>query len=270
MKETAMRFLPFAMLALCAAPAALAQIPSPSAAERQTILDRIRAAALSFADRLQDFTCTQLNVRTVDRAGTGKHYKPLDTQEIELTYAAHKEHYRVLQMNGKPVGAGRGVKPGYFTAGGEFGSSFRKIFDPKAKAQFDWDHETESGGRRTCVFRYRVPLETTTMVMHADLDDVPMAHHGLVEADCDSGDVTRIRIESEPASLRRNGRDVAVGATIDVRYGPVAIAGREFWLPREADETALFYTSVTRVQIGFQQYRKYDSSSTVVFGDPKE
>ena len=259
----------FALL-LVAAPTARAQSPFPdsSPAGQQAILERMRAGALAYADRLQDFTCIQTDVRTVDDSGKG-HWKPLETQEIEMTYTAHKEHYKVLTINGKPVGQSKGVKPGYFTPGGEFGTSLRLIFTPKFGAQFEWDHGDTANSRSNCVFRYRVPLETTGWVMTANLDTVPMAHRGFVEADCNSGAVTRIHMESDPATSRQHDRDIAIGVKIDVRYGPVDIAGKEFLLPLEADEYATYHTRTTRVQIRFEKYRKYDSSSTVTFGDPK-
>jgi hypothetical protein len=258
--------LPIAAVLL--ASAAQAQVSPPPAAGQQAIVDRMRASALAYADRLQDFTCMQTNVRTVDDSGKG-HWKPLETQEIEMTYSAHKEHYKVVTINGKPVGLGKGVKPGYFTPGGEFGTSLRLIFTPKFNAQFEWDREEAANGRRTCVFRYRVPLETTGWVMTANLDTVRMAHRGFVEADCDSGAVMRIHMESDPATSRQHGRDIAIGVKTDVRYGPVDIAGKEFLLPLEADEFAVFHTRTTRVQIKFEKYRKYESNSTVTFGDPK-
>ena len=141
------------------------------------------------------------------------------------------------------------------------------IFTPKAAAEFDWDREESIAGKRSCVFRYRVPVATTTLVINADADHVKMAHHGFVSADCDTGMVTRIRIETEPASVKRIGRNVAIGMQLEVRYGPAMIASKEFLLPQQAVEIAPFGKTLTKAEIEFQQYRKYESDSIITFDD---
>ena len=208
-------------------------------AEHEAIIARVRDAAVNYADRLQDFLCTQTTKRSMDPSGSG-HWKLLETQQLELGYIGHKEHYRLLSVNGKTTNLDKRVKQGYFRPGGEFGSSLGKIFDPKAAAIFEWDREETSAGTRACVFRYRVPVTTTTLVINADADHVKMAHHGFVTADCDSAMVTRIQIETEPASVTRRGRNIAIGVKLDVRYGTTVIAGKDFLLPREAVEIAPF------------------------------
>jgi len=92
-----------------------------------------------------------------------------------------------------------------------------------------------------------------------------MAHHGFVSADCDTAAITRIQIETEPASLFRDGHERAIGVQIDIHYRPTAIASKEFLLPQQAVETARFDNTLTKVEIQFEQYRKYDSSSNITF-----
>jgi len=238
-----------------------------AAADRADMIARMREAALSYDARLQDFLCTKLTTRSADQSGSGKRWKLLETREMELGYISHHEHYRLLRVNGKMAHAEKGVKKGYFRPGLEFGTSLRQIFNARAAAQFEWDHEESSSGERSCVFRYRVPLETTTYMMVADADHVKLAHHGFVTSDCDTGAVTRIQIETEPASVRRMGRDVEIGVQLDVLYGPVRIGEKEFLLPTQAVEIARFYKTLTKVELEFRDYRKYDSNSTIVFDD---
>lgn len=236
-------------------------------AEQQAMIARMRGAALNYADSLQDFLCTQTTARSVDHSGTGKHWKLLETQELELGYIGHKEHYRLVKVNGKTTALETRVKRGYWRPGGEFGSSLRFIFEPQAAAEFVWDHEETSAGKRACVFRYRVPLATTTYQIRADLDRVKIGHHGFVTSDCDTGAVTRIQIETEPASVKRHGNDIAIGMQLDLRYTPVRIGSNEFLLPEQALEIAPFGKTLTKAELRFDQYRKYDSSSNITFDD---
>lgn len=225
----------------------------------------MREAAVTYADRLQDFLCTQSMKRSTDNGSSGKHWKVLETQELELGYISHKEHYRLLKVNGKTTDLEKRIHKGYFRPSGEFGTSLMRIFDPKAAAEFAWDHEETKEGIRSCVFRYHVPLATSTLIMASDEDRVKMAHDGFVSADCDSAAITRIQIETEPASVVRDWRDLAIGVQIDVRYRPTTIASMDFLLPQQAIETARFGNTLTKVEIEFQQYRKYDSSSNITF-----
>src|SRR5580700_8473604 len=106
---------------------AFGQGTAPDVAGQMAMIARMRDAAINYADRLQDFLCTQLTTRSVDTSGSGKHWKVLETQELELGYIAHKEHYRLLKVNGKTTNLEKRVKKGYFIPGGEFGTSLRKI-----------------------------------------------------------------------------------------------------------------------------------------------
>jgi hypothetical protein len=258
------KILLFSALASCAQ-AQLAEPPDEAA--QQGIISRIRAAALSYGDRLQDFICIQLTARFADRGGTGKHWKPLETQETELAYVSHKEHYKLLKVNGDAVIRDGSIKQGYFIPSGEFGSGLQRIFDPAARADFLWDHEELTGGKRICVFQYRVQVATSTVVMQANLNSVKLGHRGLVTADCQTGETLRIQIESDPASANESGHKIALGWQLDVRYGPVTIGSSAFLLPQEAVEVVRFGNTLTKAEIKFQQYRKYDASSVVTF-DP--
>ncbi len=243
----------FSALASCAH----AQFPEPGGAEQKALISRIRSAALGYADRLQDFICIQVTARSADNTGTGKRFKPLETQEQELSYVSHKEHYKLLKVNGDSTIRDGSIKQGYAITGGEFGTALQRIFDPNANAEFTWD--------RGCVFRYRVPVASSTFVIHANLNDVKLGHRGFVSTDCVTGAVTRIQMESDPASVKEGGRELALGWQLDVRYAPAMLGSNEFLLPQEAVEIVRFGKTLTKAEIKFQQYRKYDSSSIITF-----
>ncbi len=265
-----MRLFSCCVLALAGIlPGLLAQTATPEAAEQRAIIDRARAAALEYSNHLENFTCTRLMTRSGDDTTTGSHYSQLETQEGELSYVNHKESYERRKVNGQTTRLDKRVKKGYFIPGGEFGGSLLKIFGPKANAEFTFDRAETVDGRSSCIFRYNVPLATTTFGIYADGENYPLAHHGFVRVDCDTGAVTQFHIESDTPTVLFKGHKIVIGNSIEVRYAPTQIGDKQFLLPQQATEVNRFHKRLTKVEIQFRAYRKYDSTSTVTFEPDK-
>jgi len=232
---------------------------TPGSPEREAILSRIREGAISYADRLQDFVCNRVTVRSAGVVSPHTRWKRLEIQEHELAYVGHREQQRLLKVNGQPPESGQKIKGGYFSPGSEFGSYFQKVFDPAAKAEFTWDHEAQTDGGLVCVFRYSVPLSTSTWSVSANGQEFRLAHHGLVDASCDTGAVVRLRLETEAPNHE------PVGIQTDIYYGSVQIAGKQFLLPVKVEEIARYLSQLTKVEMQFRDYRKYSADSTITF-----
>jgi len=244
---------------------AAAQISAADTEAHASVIARIREAALSYGDRLQNFTCVQTLARSIGPSIDGSRWKPLETQELELNYVDRREHYNLLQVNGETTDLQKRIKPGYFRGYGQFGSALLNIFDPKANATFEWDHAESGPGGKVCILRYGAPQSSSSIVITADMDRVRVGHHGSVWANCESGAVTRFVTETDPADVRRLGRRVPIGYRLDVRYGPVTLGSTEFLLPQSAIQIALFNKTWTKAEIQFRQYRKYDANSIIKF-----
>jgi hypothetical protein len=229
-------------------PMLLQAAPGLTAGEQDQALERIREYSRSYADRLQDFTCVKSVERSVDPSGSGARWENLDVQEQEITYVAHKEAYKTLRVSGK-----RG--PGAPTIHGEF-SELPHIFDPRARTEFAFDH-TEGP---TCVIRYHATLESgVALRFRQGSSDRVLAHHGLIYADCAMGVVSRFQIETDPVK----GKTESIEA--DIRYGPVTISGRQFMLPISAEDITREGKTVTKADVKFTKYKKYDADSAIHF-----
>lgn len=244
---------------------AYAQSLAPSPADQQALIARMREAAVNYGERLQNFSCTQYTERSTDNGSNGKHWKHIDTLEHQVDYVDHHERYRLLSINGKTNDLARRLMKGHFSPGGEFGSRLRHIFVPIAQAQFAWDRAEEIGGRRACVFRYRVAEETSTLAMEINGQSITLGHHGFVHADCETGAVLRIEIETDAAWAWLGGQRNAIGAQVDLRYGMASIGAKEFLVPLEAVEIARFGRTLSKADIRFRNYRKYDADSSIKF-----
>jgi hypothetical protein len=229
------------------------------------LIDQLIASATRYTDRLQDFFCIENVVRYTTSTRKTEKWKKLEHQELEVTYTNKRPHYRLMSVDGKFDKLERRVKEGYLLPGGEFGA-LAWVFDLKANPEFTLDHrETNVLGRAICVFAYRIPLERTNITFHVDSARVRLGHRGLIHADCDSSEVLRVQIATDPGVTYRNNRPLPVGMKLDVVYETTRIGDSEFLLPRTAELTGLFNTTLTRGDIGFTRYRKYETNSTVTF-----
>ena len=109
-----------------------AQRPTP--ADQQKTLDTAREIAIHYNSKLPDFICTEQVVRTDKLSNSVK----VDKLDIQLSYAAQKEQYKLLTMNGRPAAQPLEALDGLIT-GGEFGSQLAGVFDPAAGRQFSME-----------------------------------------------------------------------------------------------------------------------------------
>jgi len=232
----------------------------PARAEQRAVLEKMRQYAATYTERLQDFTCTQIMTRSGAKAEPKPKWKTLEIQEIELNFVGHREHYRLLKVNGDSKNPEKKVKNGYTRTSGEFGSMMRAVFDPKSKAEFEWDHQAPGDRRNVCVYRYRVDRENSSMGLRTETRREVLAYGGAVDADCSTGQILRIESESEPD---RTGFLIRTA----IRYGPVMIADREFVLPVRVENVSGFDRTLTRAEIRFENYRKYNADTSVKFED---
>jgi hypothetical protein len=226
------------------------------ASDKSAILDRVRQYAASCIEKLQDFTCLQITVRSADTSGTGRHWKVLETQEQELSYIAHKESYRLLSVDGDSINPQKKLKHRYTSMSGEFGSSLRAIFDPVHHAEFNWDHSDAN----SCVFHYHVPLESSAFTWAVLGKRLKLGYSGLVDTDCGTGAVKRLQLKTDPSA-----NDVEFQS--DVHYGLITIGGREFILPVSALDISRVRKTLTKAVLTFDRFRKYDSNSSIKFED---
>ena len=80
--------------------AVAANAQKPDAAEQSRALAALRDYALNYTGKMPDFTCTQITQRTyypnIDLRERPQH----DAIEEQITYASHKESYKVIKVNG--------------------------------------------------------------------------------------------------------------------------------------------------------------------------
>lgn len=173
---------------LFAIAAALRAQPDPDAAEQKKIIADITANALEFIKHLPNFVCTQSTRRNIDPTGTSQHWKLVDTIVEQLVYVDHKEEYKSITVNSKPVSN----RPGGLWSPSDFANILNWVFDPKAETEFSWQSFDSLRGARVHLISYKVKQEHSQLTVGAGKTKMTAGFLGILSADKDTSTVLRI------------------------------------------------------------------------------
>jgi hypothetical protein len=241
--------------------------------ELRALVRQVTNRALNYNDSLPDFICTQSTRRSADFSGTGEHWEQIDTIEQQLTYFDHREHYKLLTVNGKRPAFGKSLKPGV-TSTGEFGSMLNQLFDPSVGASFRWERMETLRGRPVDILSYQVEAARSRANVGVPGMVITTGYHGLVYADRDTKLVVRLVLDADPPQSFPM-RDIS--HVLD--YGLVPVAGAEYTLPLHGEMRARLPESLmhkrgkhsasgevlTRNEVDFLKYRKYGADAVIKF-----
>lgn len=237
------------------------------------VIAHIQEVAMLHIANLKNFICTQLVTRSADASGSGQKWKPLEVQEIELNYASNKAHYVLRKVNGEAVNIQHVKDRHPFTGyGSEFNFIFRAIFSPQVHAEFTWDHEDTIEGNRICVIQYSVPETTSIFTYSTESQTKNMALHGLIYANCESGEITRLQMKAGPVSITqtmtygliKHRTEVPASSEYDIRYRPTTIGPGEFILPESSTVLMSHGGSLTKSESKFLNYHKFTVETKIV------
>ena len=131
-----------------------ARAQHPLDPEQTQLLEQARHAALTYSSTLPDFICNQVVQRSEDLNGNNR-WRPLDVLTIRLSYAGHKEDYKLVEVNGRPTVLDYENAGGAISTG-EFGSRLLSVFVPQSQTEFHWKGWTHVRKHRVAVFTYHV------------------------------------------------------------------------------------------------------------------
>ena len=153
---------------------------------------------------------------------------------------------------------------------GEFGSDLVAIFSPESKTVIRWDHWTRLRKHTAHVFFYRIALRNSHARMEFGYKGGPPAstivgEHGYFYVDRDTRQILRInRTTDLPADFPVRK------ATTLLDYDFQTVGGKPFLLPLHAEIRMATDYILTRNQIDFTDYRKFEGESKITFDQPKE
>ena len=241
-------------------------IPPPSLAEQRAMLEAVTKNSLDYTKSLPNFICTQVTRRYVDPYGNGS-LRLGDTIQEQLSFVDGKEDYKVALVNNLAVQNVGHEQLGGTTSSGEFGTMLAQIFNPKSKAEIQWERWATLRGRRTHVFAFRV-LQRNSEYSVSDQGSGRQGvfgYHGFIYADPDSKMVMRIKMDLDGLE------DFPIKAvSLDLNYDLVDISGTQFVLPLKAELTSKGSGYSSRNEVEFRRYSRFTADAKIIFDVPDE
>jgi hypothetical protein len=241
-------------------------IPPPDSIEQAKIIDEARQYVMNYTQSLPNFICVQVTRRYGDRNGTGSNWYHMDTITSKLSYSDHHEDYEVIMKNDQPVTNVKMEQLGGTVSAGEFGTMMSEIFEPQSKADFSWDHWATLRGRRTYAFAYDIEQEYSQYHVK-DLEsgrEIVPAYRGLIYIDRDNGAVTKVTLN--PYNIPVDFPIHEIHESLD--YDQQRIGDMQYMLPLKAVLTSKLDRYMTKNDIEFRLYGKFETGSTIKFDTP--
>src|ERR1700678_4417648 len=73
----------------------------PDLNQQESMLARITEHSMHSQEQLPDFICAQLTARSEDKTGNGKHWKKVDSLEVEFSFIGRHPRWKLLKDNEK-------------------------------------------------------------------------------------------------------------------------------------------------------------------------
>ena len=244
----------------------------PSANEANELLERTRVATLAAAEAMPDFIVKQLIRRTI-AYGSTNNWMPQDNLAIAVSYRANVgEEYKILSVNGLPLG--QDVKEsknyskyvgGASSSGVEYISALADLFRPGSQTNFtpvDTDRLQE---RRTIVYEYEVKRPNSKLTLTADkTETTDVGSRGRIWIDRETNRV--LRFEQIATEIPSDFPITAASSLID--YDWITIGEHKYVLPVHSE---VLITTVNRGQrlqsrneIRFRGYQKFGAELKVI------
>jgi hypothetical protein len=256
-----------------------AALPIPSAASSAAssdvppanpkgILALITGSALRYQGEVPDFTCTARITRSEASAkippGTPPNWKVRDKLEEVLSFVEGKENHTRILVNGKPTRYTHESLEGMRSDGLlQFVMVPNWIFGPLSQTRFDWVRWDKINGRRMAVFVFETPQSISTHPLVFEERSYMVSYHGVIWADPETGEMARLEAQMEVPKDFPFQRD-----DFEIDYGMVRISNEEFLLPVKSIGTLRNGKLLSKNEIEFSDYRKYEADVNIQFGDP--
>ena len=246
----------------------------PPETEGAELLERTRNVTLAAANAMPDFLVKQIIKRSIAYGNTAN-WKLQDNLSIAVGYRANVgEEYKVLTVNGMPVGDdakvtsdySKYVPKGASSSGVEYVSAVADVFKPESRTEFRMVDTDVIQGRRTIVYEYTIKKEFSQLTL--SLSDTGaravVGSRGRLWIDRELDRV--LRFEQIATEIPPDFPITAASSLID--YDWVTINERKYLLPTHSEilltTTQPKFVLQSRNDVRFRNYQKFGAELKVV------
>jgi hypothetical protein len=234
--------------------------------QEDPLIAKAMDAALEFTGTLPSYICQEIIARSQSETQPAD-WRPLDVVSTDLVYEDHREDYRNIKINGKPVSKKMEEMSGAWSTG-EFGTILINLFAPASQAEFHPRREGRIAGITAKIYDYEVKRENSNWTVKMASQTFVPGYTGSIWIDPKNGRV--LRIEMQARGLPQQFPADRVETALDYEY--VRLGGTEqFLLPVHSENLACQRGSsiCSKNAIDFRNYHKYTGQSTIEFQDAK-
>jgi hypothetical protein len=237
--------------------------------EARTVLEKAKAATNQASSDMPDFVVKQLITRSY-ALGNSRNWRRADHLTIAVSYRASAgEQYRVLAVNGYPVGEEKENSTyedlGGSTSTGEYVAMLAHLLSDQARARIEMVDTDQIRERKTIVYQFEVKREHSAYVIKTDGNNSIIAgYSGKIWIDRENHRI--LRLETNATEIPS---DFPVRrASKVIEYDWVTISDKTYLLPVNAnlELTSRFDSSLIekRNEIRFRNYQKYGSEVKII------
>jgi hypothetical protein len=244
----------------------------PPVGEANELLERARVATLAAAEAMPDFIVKQI-IRRAIAYGNTNNWIPQDNLSIAVTYrAAAGEEYKILTVNGLPLGQEMKESKDYSkyvggasSSGVEYISALADIFRQSAQTSFKPVDTDLLQTRRTIVYEYEVKKPNSLLTLTADRNLLAnVGSRGRVWIDRETYRV--LKFEQIATEIPSDFPITAASSLID--YDWITINDRKYVLPTHSEILIKAVNKNQLVQsrneIRFRGYQKFGAELKVI------
>jgi hypothetical protein len=233
----------------------------PDAVKGDPLIEKARDAVGEFTQNLPNYVCTETMARFVSNTRPAN-FQPIDVVSTEVVYENHKESYRNITINGKPIKKAMEEMDGAWSTG-EFGTIVLQLFAPYTAADFRLRKEARIAGQDAAVYDFQVVRERSNWHIQVPGQSTVPAYKGAVWIGKKTGQVFRIEMES--VRMPKTFPIDKVESATDFEY--IRIGDQQFLLPVHAETLSCQRDSndCSHNVIDFRNYHKFHGESTITF-----
>ncbi len=235
--------------------------PVRAAPATDPYIDKARATAFAFEQKVPDFVCQEYMTRYESNARPAS-WNALDVVSAEVVFEDGHERYRNVAVNDKPAHKDMEQLDGSWSTG-EFASVLLDLFSSSTAAEFRFAKQSISAGVEARVYDFEVAQPNSHWHVRTPSQSLDPAYRGSVWIEPETGRV--LRIEMQARSLPREFPLDTVEMAVD--YENVRIGTGQFLLPVHAENLSCQRgtSNCGRSAIDFRNYHKYEANSTIEY-----